>query len=98
MILFFTEANEGNEGRPSFSPLVWFNFQKFSNFSDLAGPPEDLHWAIQKNIPFVSFVSFCSNSQIRAGKDHAGNSINEFHFMEINDQPHGNIQQFHVAQ
>jgi hypothetical protein len=40
------------------------NFQKFQRISpDLADAPEDLQKAIQKNIPFVFFVSFCSNSQ-----------------------------------
>ena len=57
----------------------------------------------RKKLFFVSFVCFCVNqflfdSQVRAGKDHANNAIGEFHFVEIDDESHGYIQQFHVAQ
>jgi hypothetical protein len=52
MIQFFTEGNKGNEGKPSSRLLFDVNFQKFQSLSpDLAGAPEDLHRAIQKNIP-----------------------------------------------
>jgi hypothetical protein len=59
---FLTEGNKANEGKPSFCFLFDVNFQKFQRISpNSADAPVNLRRAIQKNIPFVSFVSFCSN-------------------------------------
>ena len=47
---------------------------------------------------YLLFNRFQFDSQVRAGKDHANNSIGEFHFVEIDDESHGNIEQLHVTE
>jgi len=47
---------------------------------------------------FVSFVCFCSFFPIGVRQDHAHDTIDQLHFMDVDDQPERNIQQFHVAQ
>ena len=45
----------------------------------------------------MAFVAFCSTF-VRAAQDEPRDAIDKLHFMEIDQQAEGNIQQLHVAQ
>ena len=46
---------------------------------------------------FVSFVCFCSLFSVGPRQNHAYDTIAQLHFMEVDDQPKRDIQEFHIA-